>query len=262
MEHKLRYSLCIEMMFPDLPFDERIEASVKAGISELEIWHWSRHDLNKLSDQLDAHGASLMMMNIACSFNKDIDEQLWSGGITSVDSNQAIMECLDDSLEVCNRFGVKRMVLLPGNQRQGMTREAQLERLKKLLEQMAPVAEKQGVTFLLEPLNTYSRPSVILSKAKQGFQILEELDKPNVKLLYDLFHQQMMEGDLIHTIRKHIDRIGHVHISDAPDRLPPGQGEINCVSILKLLQQLEYTGYAGMEYISPTNTAATLGFMI
>lgn len=262
MDYKLRYSLCIEMMFPDIPFYDRVAASVNAGISELEIWHWNRRDLDHLSDQLDAHGANLVMMNIACPFDPTIDEQLWSGGLTSVESDQAVMECLECSLETFRRFNVKRMVMLPGNQQPNITPAAQLERLQKLLEMMAPVAEKEGITLLLEPLNTYSRPHVILSRASEGFRLLENLNKPNVKLLYDLFHQQMMEGDLIHTITNNIQNIGHVHISDAPNRLPPGQGEINCVSILKILQQLEYTGYAGMEYISPTNTAESLNFLI
>lgn len=262
MEHKLRYSLCIEMMFPDIPFEQRVEASVKAGISELEIWHWTRHDLDRLSDLLEENGARLMMMNIACPFDKDIDEQLWSGGLTSVESDQAIMECLDSSLETCRRFGVKRMVLLPGNQQPDISRQGQLDRLQRLLSDMAPAAEKEGVTFLLEPLNTYSRPNVILSRAREGFRMVKEIGSPNVKILYDLFHQQMMEGDLIHTITNNLPLIGHVHISDAPNRLPPGQGEINCVSILKLLQQLKFSEYAGMEYISPTDTAATINFLI
>lgn len=262
MEYKLRYSLCIEMMFPDLPFEDRVEASVKAGVSDLEIWHWCRHDLNQLSDQMEEHGAKLMMMNIACPFDKTIDEQLWSGGLTSVASDQAVMECLESSIEVCERFGVKRMVLLPGNKSDGVDPCTQLDRLQRLLNQMAPMAEKKHVTLLLEPLNTYSRPAVVLSRARDGFRILNELDHPNVKLLYDLFHQQMMEGDLTHTIQNNIASIGHVHISDAPNRLPPGQGEINCVSILRLLQQLKYSEYVGMEYISPTDTAATLDFLI
>lgn len=262
MKHTLRYSLCIDMMFPDLPFEQRVQASVQAGISELEIWHWTRHDLAQLTDQLQAHEAKLMMMNIACPFDKTIDEALWSGGITSVESDQAVLECLDASLETCRSFGVKRMVLLPGNRCEGLRPEAQLERLKGLLQQMAPVAAKAEVTLLLEPLNTYSRPDVILSRAKDGFRLLEELEQPNVKLLYDLFHQQQMEGDLIHTIEKYVDLIGHVHISDAPNRLPPGQGEINCVSILKLLQRLQFKQYVGMEYICPTDTPASLQFLI
>ena len=262
MEYKLRYSLCIEMMFPDLPFEKRVEASVKAGISALEIWHWCRHDLDRLSDLMEEHGAKLIMLNIACPFDKTIDEHLWSGGLTSVASDQAVMECLDSSLEVCNRFGVRRMVVLPGNKSDDVNSHAQLDRLQRLLDRMAPVAEKKHVTLLLEPLNTYSRPSVVLSRARDGFRLLNELDRPNVKLLYDLFHQQMMEGDLTHTIQNNIARIGHVHISDAPDRLPPGQGEINCVSILRLLQRLGYSGYAGMEYIGLADTAATIDFLI
>ena len=262
MDHKLNYSLCIEMMFPDLPFEERIAASAAAGFPEQEIWHWTRHDLDQLEDLLSAAQSRLMMMNIACPFDKAIDDQLWSGGITSVESDEAVLECLDASLETCRRFGVERLVILPGNRQAHQSEQQQLERLQKLLEQMAVQAEKNSVTLLLEPLNTYSRPNVILSRSKDGFRILRELNHPNVKLLYDLFHQQMMEGDLIHTIEKNLDWIGHVHISDAPNRLPPGQGEINCISILKLLKKLRYSGYVGMEYISPTNTAQTLNFII
>ena len=262
MDHKLNYSLCIEMMFPDLPFEDRVAASAAAGFTEQEIWHWTRHDLGQLEDLLDAANSRLMMMNIACPFDKIIDEQLWSGGITSVESDEAVLECLDASLETCRRFGVERLVLLPGNQQPDTSKPRQLERLQMLLGRMSDRAAQENITFLLEPLNTYSRPNVILSNSKEGFRILKELNKPNVKLLYDLVHQQMMEGDLIHTIEANLDWIGHVHISDAPNRLPPGQGEINCISILKLLKKLRYSGYVGMEYISPTNTAQTLNFII
>lgn len=262
MEQNLRYSLCIDMMFPELPFNERVSASVSAGISELEIWHWTRHDLNQLADQLQQNQARLMMMNIACPFDSSIDEALWSGGITSVDSDQAVLDSLEASLETCKHFGVNRLVLLPGNRQAGLRRETQLQRLQSLLQKMAPVAARQDVTLLLEPLNTYSRPNVILSRAKEGFRLLDELQQPNVKLLYDLFHQQLMEGDLLHTIENNLSRIGHVHVSDAPDRLPPGQGEINCVSVLKLLKRLNYTQFVGLEYICPTNTSASLHFLI
>lgn len=124
----------------------------------------------------------------------------------------------------------------------------------KNLVEASKIAEENGIILQLEPVSTYSKPGYYMTTSASAGDIIRVVDSPNLKLLYDVFHMQLMEGDLVNTIRKNADIIGYVHIGDAPDRHEPGTGEINYGYIKKLLvEELHYDGIFAFE-LSPLTT--------
>jgi hydroxypyruvate isomerase len=120
------------------------------------------------------------------------------------------------------------------------------------VKELAPLAEAAGVTLVLEPLNIHvDHPGYFLNTSKTGIQLVREVASPNIRLLYDIYHMQVMEGNLIDTLTKNLDVIGHIHVADVPGRHEPGTGEINYGNVFAALRQAGYMGYIGMEF-APT----------
>jgi hydroxypyruvate isomerase len=119
----------------------------------------------------------------------------------------------------------------------------------------------ESIEVLIEPMNTRSFPGAFLQRSAQAFALMDEVGAPNVRLQYDLFHMQVMEGDLTRTLETNLSRIGHIQFADVPDRHEPGTGEINFDHVFALLDRLGYSGWVGAEYVPREGTAASLGWM-
>ena len=121
------------------------------------------------------------------------------------------------------------------------------------------MAEEAEVTLVLEPLNILvDHPGYFLTSSREGFEIVEQVDSSAVKLLYDIYHQQITEGSLIATITSHIELIGHFHAADVPGRHEPGSGEINYANVLAAVDEAGYEGFIGLEYAPTAGTPQTL----
>jgi hydroxypyruvate isomerase len=128
-----------------------------------------------------------------------------------------------------------------------------------MLKHVAPLFEDAGVTLVVEPLNILSNHmGYYLSSSYEAFEICNVVGSPRVKVLYDIYHQQISEGNLIPTIRKYFDLIGHLHVADVPGRHEPGTGEINYKNVFKAISDLGYDKYVGLEYSPTINTAETV----
>jgi hydroxypyruvate isomerase len=116
------------------------------------------------------------------------------------------------------------------------------------LKQAADLAKAANITLLLEPLNTkVDHPGYTLSHSAQAFEIIRRIGSPHLKVLYDVYHMQIMEGDLIATLTANLSEIGHIHVADVPGRHEPGTGEINYVNIARMLRTAGYDGGIGLE---------------
>jgi hydroxypyruvate isomerase len=140
-----------------------------------------------------------------------------------------------------------KIVAVTGNEIQGISCALQHQTVVETLKAGAPLAEDAGMTIVLEPLNIRDHRGYFLQTAAEGAYIIDEVASPAVRLLYDVYHQQITEGDLIPNITKYIDRIGHIHIGDTPGRNEPGTGEINYPNIFKTIDSLGYTGFVTLE---------------
>lgn len=238
----MRASICIEMVFDDEPFEERVRHAADAGFDAVEFWDWREKDLDALVAAADDAGVDL----VGCTAG---------GTLTDPDGVEAAVETIEASIETASDLGCETLIATTGPDHEGHSRETQHETVVEILERVAPAAERAGVTLVLEPLNTaVDHPGYFLTSTEEGVDIVDAVDSPSVKLLYDVYHQQITEGNLIETIRANVEALGHVHIADVPGRHEPGTGEIDYGNVLAALEDAGYDGYVGCEF-SPTGDA-------
>lgn len=244
------------MMFDEIPFYDRFNAVKLSGYDDVEFWKWSNRDVERIKKILNGINLNVVLMNVDSS-NKKVSDNLWRG-VTSCDRPEDFIEALKQTVEISDQIGVKKLVVLPGDLKQGSSIEKQQENLLNILYKAATIAEENDLTIVLEPLDKKCRPQSILSKSEDGFNIIKKIDSPSLKLLYDLYHQQISEGNLIETITENIDLIGHIHIADVPGRHEPGSGEINFNNVITTLDTIGYNEPVGLEYLPTIHTKDSL----
>jgi hydroxypyruvate isomerase len=139
--------------------------------------------------------------------------------------------------------------------------EEQISNIIKCLEAAVPIIEKENITLLLEPLNDFDRKNYFLPRSKEVFEIIKQINSPNAKILLDLYHEQLMAGNLINTIKENLPYIGHIHVADVPGRHEPGTGEIHYKEILKQLKEIGYKEYVGFEFRSTIDSGKLIAYM-
>lgn len=238
------------MMFSEFDFADRIEEVKKCGIDTVEFWKWTNKDIEKIKE-------SGMKVSI---FNMDsTDEQLsydLSRGILNDGRADEFVLALKESIPVYKELGASAMIVLIGE-----NKAYNEENVLKCLTAAKPILEQNNVTLIVEPLNNIDRAGYSMPYAKPVFELLRKADSPYIKMLYDIYHQNMMGDFDMDEIRKNIDLIGHFHIADAPGRHEPGTGKVDYVSILKEIKTLPYSGYAGLEYRATKSDNETFGFL-
>ena len=134
-----------------------------------------------------------------------------------------------------------------------------LDEEKVFLKELKKVSEASDIILNIEPLNTLvDHKGYFLKYSSEGFNLVEEVNSKNIKVLYDIYHLQIMQGNIISDIKKNVDLIGHFHIADVPGRHEPGTGEINYKNVYKIIKSLNYTGFIGFEYIPSISTENSL----
>ena len=155
------------------------------------------------------------------------------------------------AIEAAKKVDCPQLVTLTGNELGGLPRSQQMSNAVAALREAAPMLEKSGITAIVEILNTYvNHAGYFLYYVRDGAELIDRVGSPNVKLLFDIYHVQIMEGNLIENIRSNIDRIGHFHVGDVPGRHEPGTGEINYRNVFKAIYELgdRFKGSAALEY--------------
>jgi len=158
-------------------------------------------------------------------------------------------ETLKKSVEIAHKLDCKRMLVTTGNEIEGVPRKKQHQSIVDGLKVAAKIVEAEDITLCLEPLNILvNHKGYYLYTSEEGFEIIDEVGSPNVGLLFDIYHQQITEGNLIDNITASIDKITHFHVADVPGRHEPGTGEINYKNVFKSISDAGYDGYVGLEY--------------
>ncbi|MEM2921714.1 MAG: TIM barrel protein [Candidatus Bathyarchaeia archaeon] len=235
----VKLSVCVEMIFTELPFLDRIGAVAEAEFEALEFWGWRNKDIDAILKRKEEHGLEVS------SFGVDP-----GGNIVDYNTRDVFIKGLRDSIEVAHKLGCARLIVTTGNEMTGVPRVVQHQNVVKILKDAAKLAENANITLVLEPLNVLvDHKGYYLYSSSEGFEILREVGSPNVKLLYDIYHQQITEGNLIETISNNIKLIGHFHAADVPGRHEFGTGEINYSNVLKRIDELGYDGFVGLEFM-------------
>ncbi|NJP06156.1 MAG: TIM barrel protein [Chloroflexaceae bacterium] len=242
----LRFSVCVETIFLEHPFEQRLEHVAAQGFNAFEFVERNRKDMNITQALASAlritpiafvgSTASLVDPDQRAQFERDI--------------TQAASLAVDLS---CANLIVHSGPLMPN-----VPRPQQHAHIVEALRKVVPIAEDAGVTLLLEPRNIYDYPGNYLIFSNQGFQIIREVNSPSVRLLFNLYHQQISEGNLSTRLVSNLDLIGHIHAADVPGRHEPGTGEINYRFIFALLREKGYRGYIGLDYTPLTSSERSL----
>jgi hydroxypyruvate isomerase len=187
-------------------------------------------------------------------------------GLTNPAEREEFLKELTGAIETGKKIGARMLVVLTGLEREGVSRNEQMDSCVAGLRAAALVLEKAGMTAIIEPVNTrVTRPGYFLPSAREGFEMLRRVDSANVKLLFDIYHVQISDGDLIPQIRDNIASIGHFHIGDHPGRMQPGTGEINYRNVFRAIHELQqagrFQGYCALEYHPNVSLPQTMAEM-
>ena len=234
----MKLSVCVEMIFADLPIVDRIAAVAEAGYPAFEFWGWRNKDLAALKAATQRAGLAVG------GFGLDT-----RGVLVDPATHDQVVEDTRETLAVARELGCTAIFVTTGDERHGVPRAAQHAAVVAALRAMAPHAEAAGVTLVLEPLNTLvDHAGYFLASADEGAAIVREVASPAVGLLFDIYHQQITEGNLSARLDAYRDLIGHVHIAGVPGRHDPEPGELNYPFLMDRLRAWPYTRYVGLEY--------------
>ena len=251
----MKLSVCICMVLREVEFVDRIARVQEAGYGAFEFWGWSGLDLDAVGAAKDATGLELAALCVDSS-EPEVKKALGGGSLVNPEVRPAFVAAARETIAVARRLGTSTIIATCGNEQEGLSREVMHQSIVDGLKAVAPAAEDAGVTFVLEPLNTLvDHKGYYLWSSAEGFDICRAVGSPGVKLLYDIYHQQIMEGNLIQNITENIGLIGHFHAADVPGRHEFGTGEINYANVLARIDQAGYDGFVGLEY-GPTGDSA------
>jgi hydroxypyruvate isomerase len=257
----LKLSACLPMMFGEIKdFYDRFQAAKDAGLEYAEFWGWSGFDIDKLKNTADSAGIKIgaacidtTVPEVAAVFNK---KKLLT---RDADAFDAFYKACQESIKVAQKLNIPSLIITVGQERYDVTRYEQHANIVMNLKHVAPLFEDAGITLVVEPLNILTNHiGYFLASSYEAFEICNEVGSPQVKVLYDIYHQQITEGNLIPTIRKYFDLIGHFHVADVPGRNEPGTGEINYKNVFKAIESLGYDKCVGLEYSPTIDTAETV----
>lgn len=244
----VRLSVCIDMIMTDLPFLERMERVKRLGYPAFEFWEWKKKDVDAIirkKNELGLEVATIMGSGWKQLFTEE--------------ARKAFVDEIQASIGAAKRLGSKTLIVTTGSEDKGMSRAQQHAAYVAALKAAAPFAEQAQVTLVLEPLNTkVDHAGYYLHTAKEGFEILDEVGSPAVKLLFDIYHHQIMEGNVIQDITKNISKIAHFHVADVPGRHEPGTGEINYANVFRAIAATGYNGFVGLEFKPSRSAEETL----
>jgi hydroxypyruvate isomerase len=243
-------SPCIEWIFADQhpDFCDRIRAAKAAGFDTVEFHLWREKPLDEIRATLDETGVKLSSMVVEPRRS-----------LVDPAQHEEFMAAVKDSLVAAKRVGVPALVIASGFTRPDVSRQEQHDAAVSALSQAAKLAEEAGILLLLEPLNTrVEHPGMYLESTSEGLDIVQEVDSPNLKLLYDKYHSAVMDETTEEVLKDRFHLVGHVQIADMPGRHEPGSGTIDWSDFMATMKRLGYTGPIGLEYKPSGPTPETL----
>jgi hydroxypyruvate isomerase len=244
------FSVMLWTVYPKLPFADRLEKVSEAGYLSVELVgeykDWSKSDYAAARQKLH-------QLNITV----DGSAGVWHA-IADPADRDPFLQAIRDFLPTMKELETSRLILQTGNKVPGLTQEQMHSNAIETLKRAGDLAAQNNIELLIENIDPEENPKYFLTSSAEGFEIIRSVNNPHVKLLYDFFHEQIAEGNLIAKLEKNIDLVGLVHVADVPGRHEPGTGEIHYESIFRKLGQLNYQRYVAMEFMATGDTVAAL----
>jgi hydroxypyruvate isomerase len=254
----VKFCANVSILFKDAPFLDRFERAAAAGFRAVEFWWPAGESLADVEAAIRDAGLQVALFNFDAGEMAAGDRGLLSDEVRA----PRFRENVPVALDLAQRIGCERLNALVGLERSPAEREAQLDLAAENVRFAADHAAPLGIDITIEAINTFENGPYLVSTTRRAAAFMDRLDRANVRLQYDAYHMQRMEGNLVATITEHADRIAHIQIADSPGRGEPGTGEIHFPFVLDAIDALGYDGWIGLEY-NPTTatTEESLGWM-
>ena len=247
----------LSMLFNEYEFLDRFERASIAGFKGVEYLFPYSYSTSSLKQRLDDNGLEQVLFNLPAG-----DWAAGERGITChPDRVSEFREGVHQAIEYAKALDCNQCNALAGIVADNVSLEQAEETFVENLSFAADKLQQQGIKLLAEAINTYDIPGFFLNNTFQAMDILERVNSDNLYYQYDIYHMQRMEGELSPTIQQRISRIGHLQLADNPGRHEPGSGEINYDFLLDFIDQLDYDGWIGAEYIPAQSTEKGLAWM-
>jgi len=252
-----KFAANLTMLFNEVAFLDRFAAARRAGFAGVEYLFPYEYDPAEIKRRLDEHGLAQVLHNLPAGN--------WSGGERGIachpDRVTEFEEGVTRAIHYATALGCTQLNCLAGIVPAGLDPGRARATFVANLRGAAARLRDAGIRLLIEPINTRDIPGFFLRTTAQANEILAEVASPNLFLQYDVYHMQIMEGDLATTIQKHLDRIAHLQIADNPGRHEPGTGEINYEFLFDFVDRIGYAGWIGCEYKPAAGTESGLDWM-
>lgn len=252
-----RFAANLSMLFTEYPLLERFERAAEAGFEAVEFLFPYDEDVPAIKAALEKNGLWQVLFNLPAG-----DFAAGERGLANDPGRvEEFREGVSRALEIALTLGCPKLNCLVGLTLEDVPLETQWATVVDNLRYAAGEAQKMDVVQIFEPLNTIDTPGFLLSTTAQALIVLDEVAHENLKLQYDVYHAQRMEGNLTATLEQFLGQIGHIQIADSPARNQPGTGEINYPFLLGELDRIGYDGWVSLEYKPSGTTESSLGWL-
>jgi hydroxypyruvate isomerase len=252
-----KFSANLSMLFPEHDFLERFAAAAKAGFAGVEYIGPYAYPKEQVAEVLQNNNLKQVLFNLPAGN--------WDGGERGIgclpDRVGEFQDGVGKAIDYAKTLGCSTVNCLAGILPSDVSRRTGYTTLVSNLSFAAKAFEKENILLIVEPINSYDIRGFFLNRSKEGIEVINDVGSDNLKLQYDVYHMQRMEGELATTLTRLMPRIGHIQIADNPGRHEPGTGEINYLFILKLIDALGYGGWVGCENKPREGTVDGLGWI-
>jgi len=235
----MEFSLCIDSIYPEDDLKEKLERIKQAGFDFIEFWDWRDKDFNLIMD------SGLQVSNFSGNRISSL----------TIDDKEKVIQEVNASIDTAKKLKCDRIMLLSdileddGSVKiNSISSEKKLIHLYDNLRVLAEVAKKRDIMLVIEPLNTFKdHRNYYLDNFEKTLELIQSINSEYLKILYDIYHMQIMEGNILDTLQKNHQFIGYIHIANVPYRCEPWIGELDFRFILKELSKV-YSGFVGFEF--------------
>jgi hydroxypyruvate isomerase len=252
-----RFAANLSFLYTEHEFLDRFAAARKGGFAGVEFHFPYAHDKQRLANIARAQGLEVVLFNLPAG-DWDAGER---GIACNPDRSGEFREGVDLAIEHAQVLGCGRVNCLAGIRPERVSEEEARNTLIGNLRYAAEALGKAGIRLMIEPINTRDMPGFFISRTRQALDIIAAANCGNLFVQYDIYHAQVMEGDLARTLGESLASIGHVQIADNPGRHEPGTGEINFPFLFAHLDRIGYAGWVGCEYKPAAATEDSLGWL-
>lgn len=233
----MKFSVNVDALYMDKGIDihDGVEEMAKAGVKAIEFWGWWDKDLQRLCDLKEKYG--LEYVGICPKLTSMVDPEY----------KEIYLADFADVVEAAKKIDCTALFVKPGD-KTGEDYGVQYQRMKELLLQMIKMVEGTDITILLEPVSFMEAPHTFLGLSDAAFKMIKEINHPQLRVLYDLYHMQLDEGDVTRRVINHLSDIGHLHVAGGMDRHELPDGEIDYGYVFEKLEKAGYDKYVGLEY--------------